>query len=91
MGTDLVLLGNFGTLLEAGDVVLYDAESYYAHNEMEHGIWRCQWGQIFQAEVYSRSYMENYEAAEPIQEWDDRNCLKYNLNYSGGYPGEITR
>ena len=41
-------LGNVGTLLETGDVILYDAGSYYAHNEIELGIWRCQWGQFFQ-------------------------------------------
>lgn len=92
--TKLIFLGNVGTLLETGDVILYDAGSYYAHNEMELGIWRCQWGQFFRAQVYSRSYMRNYEAADPTEEWDDRNrlySLKYNLNYSGGHPGNVTR
>lgn len=89
-----LLLGNVGTRRETGDVILYDAGSYYAHNEMELGIWKCQWGQYFREQVYSRSYLRNYEAAEPAQEWDDRNrlySLKYNLNYSGGHPGNITR
>jgi len=91
---DLALLGNVGTLLETGGVILYDAGSYCAHNEMELGIWRCQRGHFFRAQVYSRSYMRNYEAAEPKQQWDDRNrlySLKYNINYSGGHPGNITR
>jgi len=91
---DLALLGNVGTLVEIGGVILYDAGSYYAHNEMELGIWRCQRGQFFRAQVYSRSYMRNYEAAEPKEQWDDRNrlySLKYNLNYSGGHPENITR
>ena len=86
--------GNIGTLLETGDVVFYDAGSYYAHNEMELGIWRGQQGQSFRAQVYPRSYLRNFEAAEPKDEWDDRNRLysmKYNLNYSGGHPGNITR
>ncbi|KAK0512600.1 hypothetical protein JMJ35_004617 [Cladonia borealis] len=86
--------GNVGTVLETGDVILCDAGSYYAHNEMELGIWRCQWGQHFRKRVYSESYRDNYEAADPAQEWDDRNrlySLKYNLNYSGGHPGSITR
>lgn len=86
--------GNVGTLLETGDVILYDAGSYHAHNEMELGIWRCQWGGSFQEQVYSRSFMRYYEAAEPTQEWEDRNrlySLKYNLNYSGGHPGNVTR
>ena len=86
--------GNVGTRLETGDVILYDAGSYYAHNEMELGIWRCQWGQFFRADVYSMNYRRNYKAAEPLDEWDDRNrlySLKYNLNYSGGHPGNVTR
>ena len=63
-----LLLDNVGTILETGDVILYDAGSYYAHNEMELGIWRYAWGQHFREQVYLRSYRENYEAAEPAQE-----------------------
>jgi fructosamine-3-kinase len=33
--------GNVGTSLETGDVILFDAGSYYAHNEMELGTWRA--------------------------------------------------
>ena len=65
---DCLNLGNVGTLLGNGDVILYGAGSYYAHNEMELGIWRCQWGQYFRARVYSQNYMRNYEATEPIEE-----------------------
>ena len=91
---DCVILGNVGTLLETGEVVLYDAGSYYAHNEMELGIWRCQLGQFFPKKIYSQTYKENYEEAEPKEAWDDRNrlySLKYNLNYSAGHPGSVTR
>ncbi|KAL9044065.1 MAG: hypothetical protein Q9214_002772 [Letrouitia sp. 1 TL-2023] len=87
-------LSNVGISLESGEIILYDAGSYYAHNEMELGIWRCQWRQFFREQVYSRNYKRNFEAAEPIEEWDDRNrlySLKYNLNYSGGHPGSVTR
>jgi len=38
--------------------------------------------------------MERYKPAEPIEEWDDQNRLyglKYNLNYSAGHPGSVTR
>ena len=75
-------------------MILYDAGSYYAHNEMELGIWRCQWGQFFRRPEYFQAYLPKYPAAEPEEEWDDRNrlySLKYNLNYSGGHPGSITR
>ena len=44
INAESVYLGNVRTLLETGDIVLYDAVSYYAQNEMELDIWRCQWG-----------------------------------------------
>jgi protein-ribulosamine 3-kinase len=86
--------GNVGTSLETGDVVLFDAGSYYAHNEMELGIWRCEWGQYFKAEVYFRNYLRNFEPAEPADEFDDRNRLyrlKYDLVFAGCFPGSVTR
>ena len=42
INAESVYLGNVGTLLETGNIVLYDAGSYYAHNEIGLGIWRCQ-------------------------------------------------
>ncbi|KAI4175544.1 MAG: hypothetical protein LQ343_001533, partial [Gyalolechia ehrenbergii] len=58
------------------------------------GAYRCEWGQYLRAKVYSKKYLHNFEAAEPVEEWEDRNrlySLKYNLNYSGGHPGNATR
>ncbi|KAI9715531.1 MAG: hypothetical protein M1828_000783 [Chrysothrix sp. TS-e1954] len=81
--------GNVGMLKETGLVVLYDAGSYYAHNEMELGIWRGQWGQFFRSKAYSESYFSKYSPAEPQEEREDRNrlySLKYNLNHSAGHP-----
>jgi protein-ribulosamine 3-kinase len=87
--------GNIGTDMETGDIIFFDAGSYYAHNEMDLGIWRCeQSGQYLQAKIYSRNYFRNFEAAEPAEECEDRNrlySLKYNLNYSAGHPGNVTR
>lgn len=86
--------GNVGTRADTGDIVLYDAGSYYAHNEMDLGQWRCEWGQHLRAEVYWKNYLRNFEGAEPVEEWEDRNrlySLKYNLNYSGGHAGNVTR
>ncbi|KAH6668173.1 hypothetical protein B0J14DRAFT_599996 [Halenospora varia] len=34
--------GNIGTDYETGDVYIFDAGAYYAHNEMELGMWRCE-------------------------------------------------
>lgn len=86
--------GNVGTRLETGEVLLFDAGSYYAHNEMDWGIWRAAFADHFRKEVYTSSYCSNFPPAEPRDEVDDRNrpySLKYNLNYSAGHPGSDTR
>jgi protein-ribulosamine 3-kinase len=87
-------VGNVGTSLETGDVVFFDAGSYYAHNEMELGPWRCEWSQYFRARVYFRNYLKSFEPAEPAGEFDDRNRLysmKSNLVFAGCWPGSTTR
>jgi protein-ribulosamine 3-kinase len=86
--------GNVGTNLETGEIILFDAGSYYGHNEMDLGIWRSACGQHFRSKAYTRNYLRNFPAAEPGEEFDDRNrlySLKYNLNYSAGHPGSVTR
>jgi protein-ribulosamine 3-kinase len=86
--------GNIGTLVETGEIVLFDAGSYYAHNEMDTAMWRCGRHQYIRSRVYTRNYMRNFEPAEPTEEWDDRNrlySLKYNLNYAIGHPGNVAR
>ena len=88
------MIGNIGTSLSTSSPILYDASSYYAHNEMDLGIWRCAWHTHFRDPIYTRSYLENYPPAEPKEEWEDRNrlySLKYNLNYSAGHVGNVCR
>lgn len=73
--------GNAGTVSETVKIVLFDAGAYYAHDEMEMGIWRAQFCQAFAQEKY-------------LEEWEDRSRLyrmKNNLNYGAGHPGSITR
>jgi protein-ribulosamine 3-kinase len=86
--------GNVGANMETGNIVLFDAGSYYAHNEMELGMWRHQINQHIRTTAYRRNYLRNFPVAEPADEFDDRNrlySLKYNLNYSAGHPGNVTR
>jgi protein-ribulosamine 3-kinase len=86
--------GNVGINLETGDVVMYDAGSYYAHNEMELGHWRVEFSSHFRSEIYTQHYLRNYPAAEPVEEFDDRNrlySLKASINYSAGHPGDTMR
>ena len=81
--------GNVGTRKGTGDIVFYDAGSYYAHNEMDLGSWRCSFCEHLRKPIYFESYFKNFEKAEPAEEWEDRNrlySLKYHLNYSAGHP-----
>ena len=86
--------GNMGIKTDTGDTSLFDAGSYYAHNEMELGHWRCEFSSVFRSKLYTRHYLSNYPAAEPVDEFDDRNRL-YSLNgainYAAGHPGSILR
>jgi fructosamine-3-kinase len=76
--------GNTGTEYETGDIYIYDAASFYAHNEFEIGDWRCNYNKIHN-KVYTRTYLRHYGPSEPKEEWDDRNrmyCIYYNVIYS---------
>jgi fructosamine-3-kinase len=86
--------GNLGISMETGDILMYDAGSYYAHNEMELGHWRAEFSSHLRSKIYTRYYLLNYPAAEPVEEFDDRNRLysiKSSINYSAGHPGNIMR
>ncbi|KAI1087198.1 Fructosamine kinase-domain-containing protein [Rostrohypoxylon terebratum] len=86
--------GNMGINMETGDSLLFDASSYYAHNEMELGHWRCEFSSVFRSAAYKKHYLRYYPATEPIEEFDDRNrlySLKGAINYSAGHPGTILR
>lgn len=87
--------GNIGTDNETGEIVLFDVGSYYAHNEMELGSWRCPWSQKQErVKAYTEHYLKDFPPAEPAEEFDDRNrlySLKFNLGYSGGHKGSVAR
>ncbi|KAL1878118.1 hypothetical protein VTK73DRAFT_7998 [Phialemonium thermophilum] len=79
--------GNIGTDGETGDPWIFDCAAYYAHNEMELGIWRADRHQL-KAPTYRAEYLKNFEASEPEEEWDDRNRLysaKTNFMHSACY------
>ncbi|ROV92123.1 hypothetical protein VSDG_07568 [Cytospora chrysosperma] len=86
--------GNTGINVETGDSILFDVGSYFAHNEMELGHWRCEFSSVFRSKAYTRDYLRNYPAAEPVEEFDDRNrlySLKGAINYSAGHSGSPLR
>ncbi|KAL9122772.1 MAG: hypothetical protein Q9187_000670 [Circinaria calcarea] len=85
--------GNIGTDFASGNIYLFDACSYYAHNEMEIGMWRTDHHRM-KAKAYKREYLRNFEPSEPTEEWDDRNRLysvKTKLMYSAHVPGTNVR
>ncbi len=80
--------GNMGIDKETGNTLIFDAGSYFAHNEMELGHWRCEFTSVFSKKKYTEHYKRYYEAAEPADEFDDRNrlySLKGAINYSAGH------
>ncbi|KAI1358903.1 Fructosamine kinase-domain-containing protein [Xylaria arbuscula] len=86
--------GNMGINMETGDTLLFDGSSYYAHNEMELGHWRCEFSSVFRSKLYTREYLRSYHAADPADQFDDRNrlySLKGAINYSAGHPGSELR
>lgn len=85
---------NVGLDSKTGRIIIYDAGSYYAHNEMELGIWRVTYAERLGGIEYREAYLRRYPPAEPVEEWDDRNrlySLKCNLNWSATDPGIATR
>lgn len=70
----------FGTLMVNSNMM----------DAVELGHWRCEFSSVFRSKVYTRHYLRNYPAAEPADEFDDRNrlySLKGAINYSAGHPG----
>jgi protein-ribulosamine 3-kinase len=87
-------VGNIATLQENGEIILYDSGGFYGHNEFDISTWRCIYNGTMQSHIFTRNYMQYYEPAEPVEEWDDRNrlySLKYIMNYSINHPNENAR
>lgn len=85
--------GNVGNDGDTGDPWIFDCAAYYAHNEMELGIWRADRHRL-KAKAYRAEYLRNFEASEPEEEWDDRNRLysaKTNFMHSACYAGSPAR
>lgn len=85
--------GNIGTECETGNIYIFDGAPYYAHNEMELGIWRTEHHRM-KNKAYKREYLKNFEPSEPRDEFDDRNRLysvKTQLMYSAHVRGSNVR
>lgn len=85
--------GNIGTSYDDNSILIFDAGAYYAHNEMEIGMWRCVRHRI-NAKIFTRQYLREFPVSEPVEEWDDRNriyCVKMNIIHSAHHKGDIVR
>ncbi|KAK7534408.1 Fructosamine kinase-domain-containing protein [Phyllosticta citricarpa] len=87
--------GNTGTSRRTGDVLIFDAAAFYAHNEMETGNWRCHYNKIHRR-VYRDTYLRYVRPSEPAGQWDDRNrmySIYFNIIFSvnHGSAGEAVR
>ena len=85
--------GNIGTDIETGNIFIFDSCAYYAHNEMEIGMWRVEHHRM-KAKAYKREYLRKIDISEPVEEFDDRNRLystKTKLMYSAHVPGTSVR
>jgi protein-ribulosamine 3-kinase len=80
--------GNIGTDIETGNIYIYDAAAYYAHNEMEIGIWRVSHRSI-KAPAYRREYVRHFKKSKPVAEWDDRLAL-YSVKAKLMYTASVT-
>ncbi|KAI1879633.1 hypothetical protein JX265_002587 [Neoarthrinium moseri] len=85
--------GNIGVDADTGDPWIFDCAAYYAHNEMELGIWRAQRHQM-NAERFRLEYRKHFRESEPADEWDDRIILysaKTNFMHSACCKGSTAR
>ena len=84
---------NIGADTQTGNLYIFDAAAYYAHNEMELRIWRTGHHRM-KSKEYIDEYLKHFPASEPAEEFDDRNRLysiKTQLMYSAHVPGSKVR
>ncbi|KAI1451152.1 Fructosamine kinase-domain-containing protein [Annulohypoxylon stygium] len=65
--------GNTGSDAETGVPIIFDAASFYAHNEYELGVWRQPWNKI--NKEYREEYHKHFPKSWPEEDFDDRNAL----------------
>jgi protein-ribulosamine 3-kinase len=85
--------GNSGTDLETGLVKIYDSGSFYAHSELELGMWQGERIR-FRSKVYTRQYLRRVGVSEPVEDFDDRlrlYSIKYLLVHSCHHAGSYVR
>lgn len=81
--------GNIATCADTNEIVIFDSGAYYAHNEMEIGMWRCK-RQLIRRPDFRMEYLKNMPCSDPQDQFDDRNriyCVKMNAIHSAHHAG----
>ncbi|KAH3963557.1 hypothetical protein HBI56_235300 [Parastagonospora nodorum] len=73
---------NTATDVQTGQSFIFDAASFYAHNEYELGDWRAN-RHLLNDRIYVDQYKRDFPPSEPRSEWDDRNLL-YSFRFDLG-------
>jgi protein-ribulosamine 3-kinase len=85
--------GNFGIEKGTGRLFVFDANGYFAHHEMELGMWRVEHHGMCSPK-YREEYLKTMPPSSPAHQFDDRNRLygvKVSLAYSFHHPGNFAR
>jgi len=62
--------GNMGTDFRTGEIYVFDASVYYAHNEMEIAMWRMN--KVLGSKIYINTYLARMGISEPADQFEDR-------------------
>ncbi|KAK2787219.1 hypothetical protein FQN52_007308 [Onygenales sp. PD_12] len=68
--------------METGEPFVFDAGSFYGHNEYDIGNWRAPRHRL-SSKVYVENYKRQFAVSEPVEDWDGRNLL-YSLRFNIG-------
>ena len=72
--------GNTAIDATTGSALIFDACSFYGHNEYDIGNWRAPRHRLSN-EAYIHSYQRHFPVSEPVEDWDARNRL-YSLSFN---------
>jgi len=74
--------GNTASDSNTGEAFVFDACSFYGHNEYDTGNWRAPRHKLSDR-AYIEEYLMHFPALEPVGDWDARNRL-YSLSFNIG-------
>ena len=86
--------GNIGTDNKTGQTYIFDASSFYGHNELELGMWRDSHLNCMSWDVYGKAYLNIMGVSEPAHQFDDRNRIyhvKFLMSHSAHHPNDVAR